>query len=411
MKVSFSLKNSKSTTATLIFFTCYFNKEKKQLRYSIRKSILPNQWDYKNNKPKRHGKGLSPDRVEITTRIADYEKSFYELKANCAANGHVFDLPALKDHFDAKFGNAIKNQVKFFEVYDLYVNEKVKRKEWKPATIKRYKNVRNLLTEFEKEYNYKLTFNRINNNFFTEFTDFCYEFKDHYTNTFRRNLSLVKTFMYWSLSKNYTIKKDFVDFKKPPLAITREEILTFEELQQIYSLEIEEVRLQKVRDVFIFQCLTGLRFGELKRINRRVVFENYFMLKELKDSTKPDREIPLFSISKEILEKYDFELPLISDQKQNDYIKEIFKMAQFNREVQFTRTKGVEQKVFVQKFYERVSTHTARRSFITIMRNKGVPDKTIMEISGHSDIKTFNIYHKVSTNAKLDAVQRVFGEF
>ncbi len=107
--------------------------------------------------------------------------------------------------------------------------------------------------------------------------------------------------------------------------------------------------------------------------------------------------------------KYNYELPIITIQKCNDYIKEVVENAGFIHEVEYTRTKGVEQVTFIKKFYERISSHTARRTFITIMRNNGIADKTIMSISGHRDIKSFNIYHQVNNTARIDAVQSVFG--
>ena len=59
-------------------------------------------------------------------------------------------------------------------------------------------------------------------------------------------------------------------------------------------------------------------------------------------------------------------------------------------------------------FYKRVSTHTARRTFITILKNKGIADKTIMEMTGHKDFKTFNSYYKVDNLAKHDAINKAF---
>ena len=115
-----------------------------------------------------------------------------------------FTSQLLKDYFNRTFGNTVNSKTSFYEVYDKFMKEKIKRKEWKKSTIKRYNNIKNLLEEFEKVKKYRLTFSKINNTFFTEFTDFCYEYKDHYTNTFNRNLGLFKTFMFWALKKEYT---------------------------------------------------------------------------------------------------------------------------------------------------------------------------------------------------------------
>lgn len=214
------------------------------------------------------------------------------------------------------------------------------------------------------------------------------------------------------MKKEYTYNRKFTDFNKPNRVLTREEVLSLENIKELYNFNFIEKHLVEIRDTFIFQCLTGMRYGELKRVNKRIINNNdCILLKEEKDSGKPTREIPLMSISKAILEKYDYILPLRTNQKENDYIKVILKEAGFTHEVEYTRTKGVEQKLFVKKFYERISTHTARRTFVTIMRNKGIPDKTIMSITGHKDIKSFNMYHQVDNSAKIDAVKSVFEKF
>ena len=412
MKHTFYLRKPKDNNDTLILFSCYFKNERKQFVYSTRQSILPNNWDFQNNQPKNRGKDIAVNQKLISRVLNQYEDEFYLFQSRCEMSKTEFTSQLLKQHLDQVFGNVSIKKTTFFEVYDRFTEERIKRKEWKKSTIKRYKNIKNLLTEFEKAKKYKLTFSKINNTFYTEFIDFCYEDKDHYTNTFNRNLGLVKTFLFWALKKEYMYNKKFIDFKKPKRVLTREEALSFEDIKTLYNHVCEDPKLNKIKDVFIFQSLTGMRFGELKLINKRTVNSNdCVVLKEEKDSSKDTREIPLISISKAILLKYDYKLPLVSNQKQNDYIKEVLKEAGFVHEVEYSKTKGVEQEVFVKKFYERISTHTARRTFITIMRNKGIADKTIMSISGHKDIKTFNMYHQVNNDAKIHAVKSVFENF
>lgn len=409
MRHTFFLRKPRGEKETIILFSCYFKEEQKQFVYSTRKSILPTHWDFENKKPINKGKNIATDQKKINSLLNEFTNKFEEYYSYCSFNNVEFTSQLLKNYFDIKFNNITVNKSSFFEVYDKFTEEKKKRKEWKSSTIKRYKNIKNLLQEFEEVKKYKLTFSKVNNTFYTEFIDFCYEHKDHYTNTFNRNLGLFKTFMYWALKKEYTYNNKFIDFKKPKRVLTREEALSFEDLEKLYYFTFENEKYGEIRDTFVFQCLTGMRYGELKRVNKRIVNDNdCLVLKEEKDSSKPTREIPLTSISKSILEKYDYNLPLLSNQKENDYIKSVVEKAGFTHEVEYTRTKGVEQKLFVKKFYERISTHTARRTFITIMRNKGVPDKTIMSITGHKDLKTFNMYHQVDNSAKINAVKSVF---
>lgn len=410
MTYTFNLRKPKSETETLILFSCYFNDEKKKFVYSTQKSILPLHWDFNNKCPKKTGKDVSKSKVDIAKKLRDFEDVFHLIKSRSELGELRFDSITLKEHFD-KVYERVNKASSFFEVFNQFTDEKKKLKVWKKSTIKRYTNIYNLLIEFEKVKKYKITFSKINKKFFTEFTDFCYEYKNHSINTFSRNVGLFKTFMFWSVKNGFAFNNDFIDFKKPQRVLTREEALNLEQIKELYEFNFKQHNLEKARDVFIFQCLTGMRFGELKLINKRIVNNGCILLKEEKDTSKPSREIPLINLASQILQKYDYVLPLLSNQKQNDAIKLILKAAGFVHEVEFTRVKGVEQETLVKHFYERVSTHTARRSFITIMRNKGIADKTIMSISGHKDIKTFNMYHQVNNSARIQAVNQVFSDF
>ena len=144
-------------------------------------------------------------------------------------------------------------------------------------------------------------------------------------------------------------------------------------------------------------------------VNKRNVRGGVLLIKEDKDVTKDAREIPLFEITQFILKKYDYKLPLISNQKQNDLIKNVFEDAEFDWDVEYTRNKNKQKEIIVKPFYDRISTHTARRTFITIMKKKGIADKTIMKMTGHRDLKTFTSYYKVDTEAKVDAIKLAFG--
>lgn len=411
MKHSFYLKNPQKQIGekpTLIYFTCHFNKEKKKFVYSTGESIAPINWDFDYRQPYLKGKYKALNNMLVNTQLSRYTQKFEETKALYLKINEEFTSKILREAFDLEFKKISKTIHTFFNAYDEFMEEKQKRKEWKQSTIKRYLNIKNHLINFEKNKKYKLTFSTIDNNFDTEFKDFCYTELDHSTNTFARNLGLFKTFMFWALKNKFTYNSAFVDFKKPERVITKEIALNLDQVNEIYNYQTKSQALERVKDVFVFQCLTGLRYGELKRINKRTVTENSILIKEEKDVTKEVREIPLFEVSKNILEKYDFQLPLISNQKQNYFIKEIFKDAEFTFEVEYSRTKNREHKILKAPFYKRVSTHTARRTFITILKNKGIADKTIMEMTGHKDFKTFNSYYKVDNLAKHDAINKAF---
>ena len=291
------------------------------------------------------------------------------------------------------------------------MEEKIKLKEWTKSTRKRYNNIKNILLEFEEVKNYKLTFGKINKRFFIEFTDFCYEYKNHCTNTFSRNVGLFKTFMFWAFKNDFAFNKAFQDFKKPQRVLTRQEALTMDQVKTLHNFQCLTEAKSKAKDVFIFQCLTGLRYSELALVNKRIItLEECLFLKEDKDPSKPNREIPLYKIAADILKKYNYELPLTTNQEQNRAIKDILRKIGLVHEVEYSRTRGVEQTRIIKPFCDRITTHTARRTFVTILRNSGVADKIIMSMTGHRDIKTFNMYHQISSSSTISTVNRVFGE-
>lgn len=411
MKHSFILRKPNANSETLILFSCFFSSEKKQFKYSTQQSILPSNWDFNDNRPIRKGKNIDQNYQVIQKVLNKFTDEFIKIENLLKLNDTEFTSSVLKDHFDIVFKKT-KKKDDFFTVLEKFIEEKRSTKIWKPATVTRYNNLKFLIHEYQKSRKVTLNFKLINKAFYNDFLDFCYQERDHYSNTIHRNIGLLKTFLGWALANKYTYVNEFKEFKKPTKVPTREEALNLNHIKYIYNMFLNDEKLQKSRDLFVFQCLTGMRYGELKKVNiRNVIDDDHIILKEEKDFAKPSRTIPLVNISLEILKKYNYKLPILSNQHQNENIKEILKIAGFDDEVEFTRNKGVEQVTFIKKYYERISTHSARRSFITIMRNKGVADKTIMSISGHTDIRSFNIYHQVDDLAKKDAVQKIFSNF
>ena len=413
MKHGYFLKKPNLKKDTLILFQCYFNDEKKQFKYSTGEFIKPSEWNFEQGVPHTKGKARNSEATTILAQLMRYTSVFETTESLCIKMNESFTSQVLKNAFDNEF-KKVYQKLDFFSVYDLYTSEKINQKAWKLSTIKRHKNIKNHLIEFEKKKKYKLTLSTINKKFYNEFLKYCYNDLKHYSNTVSRNVGLFKSFMLWAYNEKHTYNNEFQAFEKPKTVITEEVALTLEQVTEIFNLEIENKKYEKVRDVFVFQCLTGMRFGEMKAINENVISENAILLKEEKDATKEYREIPLFEITKYILKKYNYKLPLIANQKQNLYIKELLKTAEFNNETEFTknteftRVQGVNVTKFVMPLHDRISTHTARRTFITIMKNKGIADKTIMSITGHRDLKTFNNYHKVTNDSTLNAVKKAF---
>ncbi|WP_428740871.1 tyrosine-type recombinase/integrase [Tenacibaculum sp.] len=410
MTCTFNLKDKKKDGLTLIYLKAYFKKEGKRFVYSTGESIHPKEWDFKNRQPNNlTGRTSQADSHRTIKRQLDrYSNLFLLITETYKNTNQELTVEKIRQEFDKEFKRVTAGKNKFYEAYDEFMSFKQKNQEWSKATIKRYNNIKALLEDFEKTKKYKITFDTINQKFYTEFTDFCMVNRGHINNTFTRNVGLVKTFLFWALKNGHTYKADFISFKKKPKVITNQIALRKEDLEILLKSEMPSKKLERVKDVFIFSCVTGMRFGELKFVSKNIIDGKTLLLKEEKGSGKKSREIPLSSIALHVLDKYDYTLPIIANQKYNDYIKDVFEEAGYTHNVMKTSTRGKEVIREEMPFYKRISSHTARRTFITMMKRNGKSDKLIAEISGHNDMKTLNQYYQVSNEDVKDAVNETF---
>ena len=199
-------------------------------------------------------------------------------------------------------------------------------------------------------------------------------------------------------------------FKEVPVRreITKQIALSKDDIKQLSGVDLSNnSRLERVRDIFLVGCYTGMRYSDFKRIKASNVSDNLITIREVKDKSKT-LQIPITDRVREILEKYNMELPVISEQKFRDYLKEVFKIAGFTK--LSTKSKKIGKQVYEEEvpMYELISTHTARRSFITIMLNSGVPDKAIMKITGHKSINNFQVYYRPSNEVLSDFMSDVW---
>ena|SRR5436190_17251119 len=280
MKYTFKLKEPNSDKETLILFTCFFKEENKKFVYSTGEKINPANWDTENKFPYTAGKNKSKYVESIKMQLNRYSHLFLETESLYKRINEAFTSKTLKRVFVEEFKRTVSGKNIFFDAYDEFMSDKIKGKEWSEATIKRYQNIRNILKNFEKAKKYPLTFSKIDDVFHREFTCYCMDDLEHINNTYARNLGLFKTFMFWARKNKYTYNDAFQGFKKVDRVITNQIALTIEDLNALMKHEFENPRLEKVRDVFCFACVTGMRFGKLYLISRSNVTENFIILKE-----------------------------------------------------------------------------------------------------------------------------------
>jgi integrase len=406
MTHTFYLKSPNSDSVSLILFSCYFKNEKKKFVYSTGETILPKYWNKESKGPNARAK--FPGANSLRMQLNRYSEAFMKAEERHKLTKEDFTSNSLKSFFQKEFKKVESGSKDFFGIYDEFVAEKKMNQDWSAATIKRYDNIKTMLQNFEKVKSYKLSFASINSKFHSKFTNYCMGDLKHINNTYARNLGLVKTFLFWALDNKHTYNDEFKKFKKKERVITNQVVLDKEELGKLMSHQFDLKSLERTRDIFVFAAVTGMRYGELKFISKKNIIGTTFHLKEEKGSEKEMRTIPLGKVAIHILEKYDYHLPVIANQKHNVYIKDVFENAGFTHQVQKITTRGKEVLREGMSFHKRVSSHTARRTFITMMKREGKSDKLISKITGHKDMKTLNSYYQVDSDEKKEAVDAVF---
>lgn len=165
--------------------------------------------------------------------------------------------------------------------------------------------------------------------------------------------------------------------------------LTFEEFKKIKVTPMPTPCLERVRDLFVFQTYTCLRYSDLAAFDSRRVQEIKGVPVYLGDSIKTTKRftIPLLTPAIEILHKYEGRLPIISNVKYNLYLKSVAQAA------------GIDKKI---------STHWARHTGATMLLNEGAEMKIITKVCGHSSTRiTEQVYAKLLNETVVDAIQEI----
>lgn len=412
-RYTFNLKEPKKDGETLILLSSYFKEEGRKFVYSTGETVNPKHWDFDNRQPNNLNGRTKEAEIQrsIKTQLDRYSSFLIDTVNSFKLSKRDIIISEIRAEFDKEFKRTKGVSNKFFQVYELFLDDK--RSDYSdtantPTTIKRYEYQKKLLEEVQEATGKRLHFNKINKAFYNEFLNYCIKTKRHSTNTIRRNVGLLKTFLYWALENGHTYKTDFQKFKAPKAEQTDEVALTLEQVQEAFEYDFSDnKKLEKVRDLFVFGCSTGMRISNYSKVTKSDISNGFIKVRDKKDSKKT-LEVPLNDFSMYILKKYDYNLPKISNQKFNDYIKEVFKVIGFDEDIKKSYRIGKEVIEEIMPFYERISSHTARRSFITIMKTKKIPDKVIMGYTGHKSLEVFNKYYKPNQKEKKDFMQTVW---
>jgi integrase len=321
------------------------------------------------------------------------------------AAGTPLSVPYLRDYLNAKLKEkpTIKEpeQLTFIQFFDKVI-EGMKGTQIAAVTRRRYATVKTMLEEFEKKRGTIIQWGDFDKKMFDDIITFQIEVKKYATNTIGRNTRTIKTILNKAVQEDFKVNMKFQGAFKSESEAVDNAYLTEAELEQIYKHDFSDnPRLDRVRDMFLIGCWTGLRFSDYSDIKPEHI--NNGMIKMVTQKTKQQVIIPLHPTVKAIFEKYNYQLPFtISNQKFNDYLFEVCKDAEINEPYTKSFTKEGKRKVLAGAKHEFITSHSARRSFATNMFKRGISPYLIMSITGHKTETEFMKYLKVSAQERAE---------
>mgnify|MGYP001019550798 FL=1 len=298
----------------------------------------------------------------------------------------------------------------FYKVFDEFVRDCGRQNDWTDSTYEKFAAVKNHLMNFRDG----LTFDFFDEKGLNDYVTYLRDVKEMRNSTIGKQLSFLKWFLRWAFKKGLH-QNNAYDSYKPKLKSTQKKIifLTWEELNKLREFGIPAAKqaLDRVRDVFLFQCFTGLRYSDVFNLRRSDIKGDHIEVTTVK--TSDSLIIELNKHSKAILDKYkdvafedDKVLPVITNQKMNDYLKELAELAGIDEPVRQTYYRGNERIDEVTPKYALLGTHAGRRTFICNALALGIPPQVVMKWTGHSDYKAMKPYIDIADDIKANTISK-----
>lgn len=274
-------------------------------------------------------------------------------------------------------------------------------------TIKNYKTLHNILQEFQNKQKENYSFKSFGYDAFVKLINYCNNDLKYGSETIRTHVQKLKaTFKYAyrfdiDVSEDY-LKNNFIYTHKESTYI----YLNEEDIEKIKKVEYIPFNMyDNARDWLLIGYYTAQRVSDLFNLNIDNINIEEEYIKHYNKKTKKEVTIPFSEPLKEILKKYNFNLPrVISDGKYNEYIKKVCEKAGINEKVkgsliQVLDINGEKKRRKVEGYYEKwklITSHTTRRSFITNHINKPeVKPHHIMKVTGHTKTTMLDKYNQI----------------
>lgn len=372
-------------------------------------NILEDQW---NDETKRVIMKKHPNAATINKKLSD---GFNRIEGILFSG--EFDIDAIFKSGESKPPST--DFIKYFEklIADTISGDRVKPKSaarYAQQTINNYSIALSILKRYMADRKIKtLTFDDINLEFYYDYKDYFFNTEKLSDNYFGAATKVIKICMAESqeaeLHNNTAYKsKRFVNisYEADNVYLTEAQLTKFAEFD--FS---NKPTLDRVRDLFLVGCWTGLRFSDFNNIDPKNIEGDFIDIKTQK--TGKSVVIPIHESLRAIINKYKDKTPNslpppITNQRLNSYIKDALKDAKFTEAVSLEKHRAGSKLVRNKPLHDWVTTHTARRSFASNMFRMGVPTLAIMAITGHRTESSFLKYIKLTPREMAEIMREIW---
>ena len=295
------------------------------------------------------------------------------------------------------------------------------------STVKSIRAAMTQFGNFQVEKGRNVDFQDVDMNFYHEYTAYLKE-KNYSINSIGKCIKELKTILRAAESEGYEVNPKYKDKKFKGTRIEVDSIyLNRGDLEKIMDLDISKCSqgYALARDIFMVGVWTAQRVSDYNNLSREnikqhripKIIDNKLTYKEFQTveirqkKTGAKVSIPVSTELKNILERYDYQLPHLEDQVINRYMKDICRLAGLDELIQIQTTKGGKAVKEYKHKWELVHSHTARRTGATLMYLAGMDYYDIMRITGHTSPAMLKKYIKADSIEVADKITEKYSYF
>lgn len=416
----FYLKRPDAESETGLFLSIHSQNVRSKFYPGI--SIHPKEWDQENQ---RIVKRL--DKAEMNTSLATILAEAGKIASRLRnenlsepASGEIRN--ELEKLFKAKETQTLPKT--FCAYFQHFIEKSANRTNPKTnqliaeGTLKGWKTALKVFQEFERHRRRQIQFEEIDFEFYTDLKAYLERECRYSLNTVGRFIKVMKIVLHDATAEGVNTSQKFKSTKfRTVTEVANAVFLNEAELREMQELDLSNnKRLEAVRDWFLIGCWTGLRFSDWKTLTPESISEDGRTITVLMQKTQKEVSVPISPELAAIFEKYQTQegqtFPkLISDQRFNDYLKEVAQMMEslktaFSKE----RTKAGKKVSNQSEKWQFISTHTARRSFATNMFKRRYPVPLIMAATGHKTEAEFYKYIQMTAQDRANQLRELMIE-